>query len=213
MATSSQCIKKDSADTQNIYRKKAPRWALQVGGEAEDQNLHGRGAQSIESTKEVSTRWPSLERGLLLWSAFDWGHHMDIKQFSDKQMYSNITLFTSFILSSNLCTTSLSLALSSARLSELWVHYTPLTALYEVIVATLAHSLIRDCQKRWAADQRRSREIGRARKRSAGSNWHHIFLIHCKGYFPIKRMNYVFKMLIRRNGKQSKLSKTKADVI
>ncbi len=35
---------KVSADTQNIYRKKAPRWALQVGGEAEVQNLHGRGA-------------------------------------------------------------------------------------------------------------------------------------------------------------------------
>lgn len=71
-------------DTQNIYRKGAWHWALQAGGRAEGQNLHCRGAWSIESTKEVSACRPSLERGLLLWSTFDWGHHTDIKQFSDK---------------------------------------------------------------------------------------------------------------------------------
>lgn len=71
-------------DTQNIYRKEAWHWALQAGGRAEGQNLHCRGARSIESTKEVSACQPSLERGLLLWSVFDWGHHTDIKQFSDK---------------------------------------------------------------------------------------------------------------------------------
>lgn len=72
-------------DAQNIYRKEARRWALQAGGRPEGQNLHCRGAWSMESTKEVSTHRPSLERGLLLWSAFDWGHHTDIKQSSDKQ--------------------------------------------------------------------------------------------------------------------------------
>jgi len=89
-----------------------------------------------------------------------------------KQMYSNIIPFTSHLFCQAICTLPETLSLSSAQLSELWVHYTPLTALYEVIVATLTRSLIRDCQKRWAADQRRSRESRRVRKRSAGSNWH-----------------------------------------
>lgn len=209
--------KEDSADTQNIYRKKAPRWALQVGGEAEDQNLHGRGAQSIESTKEVSTRWPSLERGLLLWSAFDWGHHMDIKQFSDKQANKCIpishcsphiysvkqSVHYQSLSRSLFC--SVKWAMSSLHPSHcsLWGHSRNTRTLTNPRLSETVSS--------------RPKEIERERASKKKVSWfqltHHTFPIHCKGYFPIKRMNYVFKMLIRRNCKQSKLCKTKADVI
>ncbi len=158
-----------------------------------------------------------IKGSMLLWSAFDWGHHTDIKQFSEKQANKCIpkshcsphiysvkqSVHYQSISSSLFC--SVKWAMSSLHPSHcsLWGHSRNTRTLTNPRLSETVSS--------------RPKEIERERASETKVSWfqmtHCTFLIHCKGYFPIKSMNYVFKMLIRRKCKQSQLCKTKSDVI
>lgn len=186
---SSQRIRKDSVEIHKIFTEREPgielfrqvagrKVRICIAGELEALNpLRG-----IRMSAIIRKRSAALVR---IWLGASHRYKAIFRQMG-KQMYSNITLFTSHLFCQAICTLPVSLslfcsvkwAMSSLHPSHcsLWGHSRNTRTLTNPRLSETVSS--------------RPKEIERERASEKKVSWfqltHHTFLIHCKGYFPSK---------------------------